>query len=127
MQITSLIPYFTYYLALQKCHHNSNYTLHGLWIDYSKGGYPQFCNNTAFDPNELLPIYKNLNRYWGSCYGSNEGLWEHEWKKHGTCFSPAFSLKEYFNKTLHLYFKTNTHNCQHKDCLIAIDSIDIYN
>jgi ribonuclease T2 len=122
MLITSLIEYYTYFLAVQKCHENSNYTIHGLWIDYNKGGYPEFCDLTKFDINELNNIRVELDKYWISCYDNNEKLWEHEWQKHGTCFNTNMSLFFYFNKTLELY-KTKIDKvnlCDKKECLIPI-------
>lgn len=127
MLIKSLIPYYTYFLAIQKCNKNSNHTIHGLWIDYTKGGYPEFCNITRFDVNELNGIKKDLDKFWPSCYDKNEGLWEHEWQKHGTCFNTKMSLFFYFNKTLELY-KTNidkVYSCNQKECLIPIEYIDL--
>ncbi|KAL8367029.1 hypothetical protein RB595_007606 [Gaeumannomyces hyphopodioides] len=74
---------------------DEDWTLHGLWPDLCDGGFDQFCN--------LVPQYKNISailkaqgqselvefmdRYWLSNRGSNEGLWEHEWNKHGTCIN----------------------------------------
>ena len=117
-----LIKYFTYILALQKCSHSSDYTIHGLWVDYTRGGYPEFCRNIPFDEKTIEPLRSQLDTFWPSCYnGPNKGLWKHEWLKHGTCFNPNITLYDYFNSTLELYHKYK-HKCdnQHKrDCLIS--------
>jgi ribonuclease T2 len=115
-----LIKYFTYYLALQKCNKKSNYTIHGLWIDYNRGGYPEYCNKTEFDISLLNPIRNDLEKYWPGCYGNNKDLWEHEWRKHGTCFYPRIGLVEYFNKTLQLFLQKGANNCIGA-CMIQID------
>jgi ribonuclease I len=123
--MNALIRYYTYYLALQKCNTHSNYTIHGLWIDYTRGGYPQFCGHTPFELDKLNNMVSEMKRVWPSCYGDDGvGLWEHEWKKHGTCFPGTPSIVEYFNKTLELY-KFHEHYfykiCTRKDCMIPVD------
>ncbi len=127
---TDLIKYFTYFLAVQKCRKDSNYTIHGLWVDYQRGGYPQFCKPSSFNKIDLLPLQPDLNQVWPSCNGDNSRLWEHEWKKHGTCIekSANMSLIEYFQKTLDLYYQ-NIENiqkhCIKRDCLIPIEYYQI--
>lgn len=118
---TDLIHYFTYYLALQKCHNNSPYTIHGLWIDYARGGYPEFCKKTTFNETVLYPIQNSLHKNWPGCYGKSNDLWKHEWLKHGTCFYPYLDLFKYFNTTLHLFSIIDSSHCKNKDCLIPID------
>ena len=127
MLVKSLIPYFSYFLAIQKCHKESNYTIHGLWIDYERGGYPAFCNRTNFNVSELNDLRKDLDSYWPSCYGKSEGLWEHEWQKHGTCFNTNMTLHLYFEKTLELYKNkiNDVQSCHKKECLIPVDFIEL--
>jgi ribonuclease I len=126
MLVTSVIPYYAYFLALQKCHSTSNYTIHGLWIDYKKGGYPEFCNRTTFNVTELHDIRRELDIHWPSCQGANQGLWEHEWKKHGTCFK-SMSLHSYFKTTVDIYKKKNVNTiCNKHDCLIPVEHVEIY-
>lgn len=133
MTTTDLITFFTYLLALQKCPHSSDYTIHGLWIDYNKGGYPEFCRNIKYDENILSPLKSQLDTYWKSCYGShtNSDLWKHEWQKHGTCFNPDITLYDYFNNTLKLYSKYKTkfnQKCHGKrECFIYLDYFEIIN
>jgi len=129
MNLTSLISYYTYFLAVQKCKKNDNYSIHGLWIDYNKGGYPVYCNMTdKFDIIELNEFKYELDEKWYSCYGKSETLWEHEWDKHGTCFYPKMNLKYYFNKTLELYNQKQDYmkeKCTEKECLIPIEFIEL--
>lgn len=127
MLVTSIIPYFSYFLAIQKCPHHSNHTIHGLWIDFQRGGYPEFCNKTIFNLDELHDLRKDLDTLWPSCYSKNEGLWEHEWKKHGTCFYPNISFHSYFKKTLELYKNkiAKVHSCNKNECLIPIEFIEL--
>ena len=122
-----LIRYYTYYLALQKCNMHSDYTIHGLWIDYTRGGYPQFCSAVPFDVEELTSILPQMKKVWPSCYGDSVTLWKHEWKKHATCFPQhSVSVLNYFNTTLQLYYKH--HNCAHsklQNCMILVDPTDL--
>jgi ribonuclease I len=128
MNLTGLIPYYTYFLAIQKCNKHSDYTIHGLWIDYFNRSYPQFCNNIPFKMSDLKEYENELNIKWKSCYGDSEGLWKHEWDKHGTCFYPKMNLTYYFNKTLELFDHKQSYikeNCEKHECLIEIDFIEL--
>lgn len=134
-----LIPTFrdyVYFLSLQKCSKNSEYTIHGLWIDYKDGGYPQFCHNTPFIKEDLQPILKTLETNWHSCiHGKgkdNYSFWKHEFKKHATCFPTQLTELEYFSKTLELFQNKKDNNtftqCHSKhDCMIEIKYNEIYN
>jgi len=53
------------------------FVLHGLWPQYAKGGWPQFCSPgvrlTAAERDKGLTLFPTRK------------LLEHEWAKHGTC------------------------------------------
>jgi ribonuclease I len=120
----ALIPYFTYLLALQKCSKFNNYTIHGLWIDYTSGGYPQFCNHTTFNYKELKPLLPKLNIAWKGCLGDSRKLWEHEWKKHATCIPHNITVYDYFSTTLRLYDTYSSRFselCHQRECLIKVE------
>ena len=51
------------------------FVLHGLWPQYRKG-FPQSCSSEAF-PRALKEDFPALY--------PNDGLYRHEWEKHGTC------------------------------------------
>lgn len=53
------------------------FVLHGLWPQYSRGGWPQFCGQEQ----GLTPA----QRAQGRMLFVTDTLLEHEWKKHGTC------------------------------------------
>jgi len=128
---TLIISYFTtekqvnYKLAVQKwC--SDKYLIHGLWIDYNKGGYPEYCSNKSF----VLPtgaLMENMMNKWYNCDDeSTNNLWKHEWEKHGTCFlkysSKINNEEEYFGKTLELFDEyQNTIYCPRnsKSCIFA--------
>ena len=53
------------------------FVLHGLWPQYERGGWPQFCKDAA-------PLTAAERAQGSSLYVSGQ-LLSHEWKKHGTC------------------------------------------
>jgi ribonuclease T2 len=74
-----------------------DWTIHGLWPDRCDGSYDQFCRYTGVPQfsnitallahhgqQELLEF---MDRYWPAAFGSNAGLWAHEYNKHGTCIN----------------------------------------
>ena len=122
MLTKALIKYYTYILSVQKCHIDSDYTIHGLWVDYARGGYPQFCSKKPFNISDLAPILPKLNTNWKSCWGNNEELWKHEWDKHATCMGSHLTVPQYFNLTLQLFDELSPFSsCNKKECLIQVD------
>lgn len=63
----------------------NGFLIHGLWLDYTDGKFPQFCTTEAFDYNAIRSLSNDLTGYWPSLYNSPTFLWSHEWSKHGTC------------------------------------------
>jgi ribonuclease T2 len=51
------------------------FVVHGLWPQYERGGYPQYCDTAPGldDPSVMLDIMPA------------RGLISHEWSRHGTC------------------------------------------
>jgi len=92
-----------YYLSLM--FEDNQWVIHGLWPQLSKTDYPQFCKKVTFDPKLLKPIEEELDKHWYSDRGSNDNFWEHEWKKHGSCFFGDINEFDYFNTTLELFEK----------------------
>ena len=92
-----------YYLSLM--FEDNQWVIHGLWPQLSKTDYPQFCKKVTFDPKLLKPIEEELDKHWYSDRGSNVNFWEHEWKKHGSCFFGDINEFDYFNTTLELFEK----------------------
>lgn len=79
-----------YYLAMQRCYSDDNYTIHGLWPNYANGSYPEYCKEGVhYEPSQLtVEILKNLDEYWYSCEWSSYTNYEfrdHEISKHYTC------------------------------------------
>ncbi|KAI9296315.1 base non specific RNase Rh [Neoconidiobolus thromboides FSU 785] len=105
---------------------NNAFTLHGLWPNNCDGSYSptdgcdasrQYTDLDAIvsaDPT----LKEQMNTYWSSYNGDNPAFWQHEWGKHGTCysvFSPdcysAFErgqdARDYFSTALALRQKTD--------------------
>lgn len=85
---------------------NSSFTIHGLWPQYSAGGYPQSCTTEAFDPNVPIAIgWDTMTKYWPDAQYDEtdpnyDSFWEHEWTKHGTC--TGLPQQSYFQYTIDL-------------------------
>lgn len=78
------------------------WTVHGIWPtrNGTKDG-PFYCNKSMpFNPNEIEPLLPKLNEYWTNVEKETreDGLWRHEWEKHGTCASilPPFHSENYY-------------------------------
>jgi ribonuclease T2 len=86
-------------------------SVHGLWPNYVDG-YPQCCNASGLlkplDPAVVFEwdIYPQLQQEWYDPTQSSECsvcyLLNHEWEKHGGCFSPGDPLT-YFSTGLEIH------------------------
>ncbi|XP_015690657.2 ribonuclease 2-like [Oryza brachyantha] len=92
------------------------FTIHGLWPQYSYGGWPSCCRPTTFDDNKISRLKTILEEYWPSlycgsfstCFGGKRPFWVHEWETHGTCGYPEIQDEyDYFSTALYLYSKYN--------------------
>ncbi|CAN1208991.1 hypothetical protein TUMEXPCC7403_02125 [Tumidithrix helvetica PCC 7403] len=73
------------------------FVVHGLWPQYSSGGYPQSCAKTP-------PVRENLVNQMIDIMPS-EKLIQHEWEKHGTC--SGLTVDKYFSSIRSLYNSLN--------------------
>ena len=84
----------------------SNFTIHGLWPQYSVSGYPASCTTEPFDTAIPAQIgEEKMVQYWPNVQStenssSYDSFWEHEWSKHGTC--TGLSQTDYFDYALGL-------------------------
>ena len=98
--------------------------IHGLWPQINSTSYPENCQNVPYiEPvGELL---KNMNTYWHDC---DNTLWEHEWKKHGSCMKEQINIDEntYYNTTLSLFLENQDllNKCTNDDCIIGCFDLD---
>jgi len=83
-----------------------SFTLHGLWPQYSEGGYPQSCTTEAFDANVPIKVgWSDMTKYWPNAQYAEtdpnyDTFWDHEWTKHGTC--SGLSQQNYFQDSINL-------------------------
>jgi len=115
--------YNYYELAVQKwC--TSEYMIHGLWPQINNTAYPEDCLDVAYvKPSGAL--LADMNVYWHNC---DNTLWEHEWKKHGSCMQLQNNIDEntYFNTTISLFLKNTKllDKCVNQDCILACFDLD---
>ena len=80
---------------------STNFTLHGLWPQYSSGGYPSYCTTEPFDPSVPDKVgWTDMTTYWPNAqYATTDpkydDFWEHEWTKHGYAISLCFLLSSF--------------------------------
>lgn len=73
-------------------HRQFGFITHGLWPQYQRGGWPQFCSTERMDGrlmDALLPLMPSPR------------LIRHEWSKHGTC--SGFDSAGYFRQVRKAY------------------------
>jgi ribonuclease T2 len=93
--------------------------IHGLWPQINSTDYPENCKTVSYiEPEGTLLV--NMNTYWSSC---DNTLWEHEWKKHGSCMQEQNNINEmsFFNKTLSLFIENKKllEECKEDDCIMG--------
>ena len=118
-----------YYLSLIK-EGNNEWSIHGLWPQYSKNQYPTFCKKVNFNINKIKSILPELEKNWYSYKKTekdDEEFWKHGWEKHGSCMFIDMNEFDYFNKTLELYntaiqidIPNEFYDDKTKKCLIPI-------
>ena len=67
------------------------FNLHGLWPNDSVNfkNSPFTCTSTQANLNTLpADIQTTVKTFWNGMYGSQSDFLNHEWTKHGTCWSP---------------------------------------
>jgi len=111
---------FAYTFQPQYCYNKVNYsgcmapepywydhfTAHGLWPQYTSGGYPQYCSSEVLNTSVVDEIgWDSMTMYWPNVeYNVSEPeyteFWAHEWEKHGTC--SGLSQIDYLNTTIQM-------------------------
>lgn len=80
-----------------------DFTIHGVWPEYSNGTWPEYCCDTPdceFDISIIEPIRYKLYTNWND-YNNPPEFWKHEWDRHGTC--SGLSELDYFKYGLYLH------------------------
>ena len=90
----------------------TNFVIHGLWPQYSSGGYPSDCTSDPFNDEVIANIGADtMNYYWPNVKSeptdpNYDSFWQHEWTKHGTC--TTLTQETYFNTTINLSKRVGT-------------------
>jgi ribonuclease T2 len=68
-----------------ECAGHRGFIVHGLWPQFRRGGWPEFCSGQPglSNPSQMLDLMPDLH------------LIQHEWSAHGTC--SGLNADEYFN------------------------------
>lgn len=89
------------------------FTVHGLWPNKFTGWHPANCNQRDPDyefekENVSEAVQNEMNCEWQSYKNNttNEGFWEWEWEKHGTCALIFFKTWGDFDSPQDAYFTT---------------------
>ncbi|XP_020207751.1 ribonuclease 1 [Cajanus cajan] len=92
----------------------ANFSIHGLWPNFSNGSYPSNCNiaENTFNQSKIIDLIPRAETSWPSlsCAGGktdknitnsdNKRFWKHEWDKHGTCSVKNLDQHAYFEAAL---------------------------
>lgn len=83
-------------------------SIHGLWPSLKSGSRLPDCNTGAEISivDDGSSTFQTARKYWPSLTGSNEKFWNHEYNKHGYCYSNKigdFDYKKYFDKALAVF------------------------
>jgi ribonuclease T2 len=83
-----------------QCDNNKGhgFTLHGLWPQYTSGGWPSFCRTVERNPSRAMS--NDMSDIMGT-----SGLAWHQWKKHGRC--TGLSATEYYALSRRAYETIN--------------------
>ncbi|KAK9866813.1 hypothetical protein WJX84_002204 [Apatococcus fuscideae] len=81
------------------------FSIHGLWPNYDRGGYPENCTNELYNPSSVADIRSQMTEAWESYSEPNDRFWGHEWECHGTC--TKLGQAEFFRTVLSLNQKYN--------------------
>ncbi|KAJ1409971.1 ribonuclease T2-like protein [Ochromonadaceae sp. CCMP2298] len=90
----------------------NHFTMHGLWPQYTAGGYPADCTTEAYDEKSAYAVgFDTMTNYWPEVeYSETDpeytSFWNHEWTKHGTCTGLAQTA--YFQNTIDLITRVGT-------------------
>jgi ribonuclease T2 len=87
------------------------FTLHGLWPSYRDGRKIEECNKGALIDVKINEekLQNEMAIYWVSFTSENQQFWNHEYNKHGYCYSERYKLYDpdnFFNMGMNL-FKSN--------------------
>jgi ribonuclease I len=85
------------------------FSIHGLWPDYISKKRISDCHVGSQILTNVQGITREfMDSFWVSCKADNNGFWNHEYNKHGYCFTQRYqesSEQKYFDMVRELYNK----------------------
>ena len=82
--------------------------IHGLWPSTTSKRFLPDCNSgskISIKPNNL-EVFERMKVLWPSFKGQDKDFWEHEYNKHGFCYTQKFNKSSYvpfFETAIELY------------------------
>jgi ribonuclease T2 len=87
----------------------NSFTIHGLWPSFTSGYRMADCNTgPEISVSPQGQTLETMNNMWYSVRGSNVKFWNHEYNKHGYCFSQRYHEKDeqpYFTKVVGVFME----------------------
>lgn len=107
------------------------FVIHGLWPQYSDGGYPSNCSDEPFSDDAVEAVgMSTMYEMWPNVQSDPsdsdyDSFWEHEWTKHGTCSGLDQTI--YFNSTINLVKDFGTPSIFTTNVGKSVDADDLRN
>eukprot|EP01084_Bolivina_argentea_P119932 212625_1 len=113
--------YTSYKLSLQDWCNTGNWSIFGLWPDYSATCWPEYCHSPQWKDvtGELL---QEMLTFWNYCDASiseQQRSWGNEWNWHGTCmmyYNSSMVQNDYFETGLEVYKQRLSDGSIEKQC-----------
>ena len=72
-------------------------TIHGLWPGYYGERPIPYCNDgiPVDVEDDGSALFIEMRKYWPSLKGPNENFWNHEFNKHGYCYTQKIGTEKY--------------------------------
>ena len=99
-----------YYLSLKRDNNTKQWSIHGLWPQYSKTEHPTYFHNIHFDIDKLEPIITDLQTFWYDNESNSKEFWQQQWIQHGTFMFTDCNEYDYFKQALSSYVEVLQQN-----------------
>ena len=84
-------------------------TIHGLWASWYPIRTHYWCHKGCFIQVDIQnkTLLNEMDHYWVGLSGTNTDFWEHEYNKHGYCWSVNnnnYNIQDFFQQRVDFYF-----------------------
>jgi len=104
----------------------NHFTLHGLWPGLKSGARIPDCSGHAKIEPDGSALFETMSHEWASFTDANEKFWDHEYNKHGYCYSiktkSENNYKKFFQQTLDIF-----HSKPYADLYLGIEKQSKHN